>query len=306
MRYAIGIDMGGTFIKYALISSTGDFLHTGKVPTVAPDSSAFAQLIVAIEHANNFAKQNKLTVEGIGVGTPGVVVNGIVVGSAENISGWEGVNIKQEVEKHFWLPCVADNDANAMGLGEYAYGAGREAEFVIFLTVGTGIGSAFIFDGKLFSGYQNRGAEFGHTPLIANGEPCACGAQGCVEAYATTVALVRDYKALLAQKNVTPTAEVNGEYVVERYKAGEIAAQEAFSRHFFYLGRAVAGLVNVFSPQLIVIGGRIAESGEFYTERLLEVARQHALPISAKGLQIRPAQLGNKAGCMGAAYMVLG
>ncbi len=296
--------MGGTFIKYALISNQGEFLFTGKTPTAADGKTTLEQLEYAVEQAYSYAKQNGFKVEGVGIGSPGVIVDGVVVGGAENIPGWENVDICREVENRFSLPTVADNDANVMGLGEYAYGAGKGAEFVVFLTVGTGIGSAFIFNGKLFGGYQNRGAEFGHTPLIANGEMCACGAQGCVEAYATTVALIRDYKTLLAQKNIAVSQEVNGEYIVEKYKAGEDLAVEAFNRHCFYLGRAVAGLANVFSPQLIVIGGGIAECGSFYTEKILEVAKQHALPISIKDLKIQPAQLGNKAGCMGAAYLV--
>lgn len=304
MQYAIGIDMGGTFIKYALINSEGDFLHTGKVPTVVPGDSTLSQLVTAIGHALTYAQQNNLKVEGVGVGSPGVIVDGVIVGGAENIPGWEGINIEQEVKSQFNLPAKAENDANVMGLGEFAYGAGKDAEDVVFLTIGTGIGSAFILNGKLFSGFQNRGSEFGHTPLFADGEICACGATGCVETYASTAALVRDYQKQLKLKDIATSGDINGEYIISKYTEGEPLAKEIMGRHFYYLGRAIAGLVNVFSPQLIVIGGGIAECGAFYTERILEEVKKQALPISCKDLKIQSALLGNKAGSMGAAYLV--
>ncbi len=130
------------------------------------------------------AQQLGVTIEGIGIGTPGIVdeTNRIVLGGAENIKGWENLNLADRIEAETHLPVQMGNDANLMGLGETMYGAGQGAQNVVFLTVGTGIGGAVVIGGKLFNGFANRGTELGHVPLIANGEPCACGSIGCLGA----------------------------------------------------------------------------------------------------------------------------
>ena len=169
-----------------------------------------------------------------------------------------------------------------MGLGEAKYGAGRGCTHVVFLTVGTGIGGAVIIDGKLFNGYANRGTELGHVPLIANGERCACGAIGCLEHYASTSALV-----------------------VRLYHENFPMAVECMSEHFYYLGRGIAGFVNIFSPQRIVLGGGVTESGIFYLEKIREVVREHVIADCALNTEIVAASLGNKAGFIGAASLIL-
>lgn len=147
------------------------------------------------------AQQLGVTIEGIGIGTPGIVdeTNRIVLGGAENIKGWENLNLADRIEAETHLPVQMGNDANLMGLGETMYGAGQGARNVVFLTVGTGIGGAVVIDGKLFNGFANRGTELGHVPLIANGEPCACGSIGCLEHYASTSALVRRFNKRAAE-----------------------------------------------------------------------------------------------------------
>lgn len=134
-------------------------------------------MIKAINEVKAFATEQRYNIEGIGIGTPGIVdeTNRIVLGGAENIKGWEKLHLADIIEKATGLPTLLGNDANLMGLGETMYGAGQGATHVVFLTVGTGIGGAVVIDGKLFNGFANRGTELGHVPLIANGEACACG-----------------------------------------------------------------------------------------------------------------------------------
>ena len=207
MEYAIGIDLGGTSIKYALVDKAGNSFFEGKLPSFASVSAAkvMEQLIKAATLLKDEAAKQNWTVLGIGLGTPGIVdeTNRIVLGGAENIVGWENIDVASFMEKQMSLPVVVGNDANLMGLGETKYGAGRGCTHVVFLTVGTGIGGAVIIDGKLFNGYANRGTELGHVPLIANGERCACGAIGCLEHYASTAALTRRFSALAKEQNLS-------------------------------------------------------------------------------------------------------
>ena len=206
-EYAIGIDLGGTSVKYALIDNNGVFHFQGKLPSDADVSAeaVIGQLVKAVNEVKNFAEIKGYTIAGIGVGTPGIVdgTNRIVLGGAENIQGWENLKLADRMEKETGLPAQLGNDANLMGLGETMYGAGNGATHVVFLTVGTGIGGAVVIDGKLFNGYANRGTELGHVPLIANGEPCACGSIGCLEHYASTAALVRRFSKRIAEAGIS-------------------------------------------------------------------------------------------------------
>lgn len=308
MLHAIGIDLGGTSIKYALIDQKGNFLFSGKIPSHA-DISADAvvgQLVKAVKTTLDYAYENSCPVKGVGIGTPGIVdaTNRIVLGGAENIKGWEKLPLSEIMEEKTGLPTLISNDANLMGLGETHYGAGMGCTHVVFVTVGTGIGGAVVIDGKLFNGYQNRGTELGHVPLIADGEKCSCGAVGCLEHYASTSALVRDFKDHISNNDLAGK-EINGETIVELYKQGNPIAVECLNRHCSYLGKGIAGFINIFSPQRIVIGGGLSEAGDFYIDKIKEEAFKYAMADCAVNTTIMAAKLGNRAGSMGAAWLVL-
>ena len=308
-RASIAIDLGGTSIKYALINEEGHFLFEGKLPSCADVSAAavIEQLTKAINETREFAQTNHHLVGGIGIGTPGIVdaAGRTILGGAENIQGWENLALADHFESVTGLPTKLANDANLMGLGETIYGAGRGAEDVVFLTVGTGIGGAVIIGGKLFSGFGGRGTELGHVPLIANGEPCACGSIGCLEHYASTAALVRRFAMRCTEASRSfPNEEINGELIVRLYKAGDALATECLDEHCDYLGHGIAGFINIFSPQRVVIGGGLSEAGAFYIDKLRERAHRYAIADCAKNTEIRAAELGNKAGCVGAASLI--
>ena len=309
MEYAIGIDLGGTSIKYALVDKAGNSFFEGKLPSFASVSAAkvMEQLIKAATLLKDEAAKQDWNVLGIGLGTPGIVdeTNRIVLGGAENIIGWENIDVASLMEKQMSLPVVVGNDANLMGLGETKYGAGRGCTHVVFLTVGTGIGGAVIIDGKLFNGYANRGTELGHVPLIANGEHCACGAVGCLEYYASTSALTRRFSILAKEQNLSFDTEINGELIVRLYHEDFPLAVECMNEHLYYWGRGIAGCVNSFSPQRIVIGGGVAESGSFYLEKIRAVFKKHVIADCALNTKIVAAELGNKAGLIGAASLIL-
>lgn len=298
MEYAIGIDLGGTSIKYALVDKAGNSFFEGKLPSFASVSTAkvMEQLIKAATLLKDEAAKQNWIVLGIGLGTPGIVdeTNRIVLGGAENIVGWENIDVASFMEKQMNLLVVVGNDANLMGLGETKYGAGRGCTHVVFLTVGTGIGGAVIIDGKLFNGYANRGTELGHVPLIANGEGCACGAIGCLEHYASAAALTRRFSALAKEQNLSFDTEINGELIVRLYHENFPLAVECMNEHFYYLGRGIAGFVNIFSPQRIVIGGGVAESGSFYLEKIRAVVKKHVRADCTLNTKIVAAELAIK------------
>lgn len=308
-RFAIGIDLGGTSVKYALIDNEGVFHFEGRIPSMADVSAeaVIGQLLFAVEEVKKYAAAHQYELCGIGIGTPGIVdeTNRIVLGGAENIKGWENLPLADRIEEVAQLPVQLGNDANLMGLGETMYGAGKGARNVVFITVGTGIGGAVVIDGKLFNGFANRGTELGHVPLIADGEPCACGSVGCLEHYASTSALVRRFKQRAEERGITFSEEVNGELIVKLYKAGDALATECLDEHCRFLGDGIGGFINIFSPQLVVIGGGLSEAGDFYIRKVSEQAFRYAIADCAVNTRIIAACLGNKAGSLGAASLFL-
>jgi len=309
MKVAIGIDLGGTSIKYALISREGDFLCQGKLPSHADVSAetVITQLLQAVNELKAFAATQGLAIEGIGIGTPGIVdeTNRIVIGGAENIVGWENLLLADRIEAETGLFTQLANDANVMGLAETRYGAAQGSTHVVFLTVGTGIGGAVVIDGKLFNGFANRGTELGHVPLIANGEPCACGSVGCLETYASTSALVRRFSAKSKEAGVAFNEEIDGKLIVKLYHEDDELAVACLNEHCSYLGHGIAGFINIFSPQKVIIGGGLSEAGDFYIDKVRKEAFKYAMADTSVNTEIMAAQLGNNAGCLGAVSLVL-
>lgn len=304
-RYAIGIDLGGTTIKYALISSDGEFLFEGITDTPATQGAeaVLQALCRAADECVAAAATKRLSIEGIGMGSPGIISpdGQCVLGGAENIVGWEGIDVGARLTSHTGLRTLLGNDANLMALGEVLYGAAKGAEDVVFLTVGTGIGGGVLIGGKLQGGWQGRGMELGHVVLIADGERCACGAVGCLEHYASTSALVRRYAE---RKGITPE-QTNGRDIVRHYHEGEPEAVQSLEEHWEFLGQGIRSFINIFAPQKVVIGGGISEAGEFYFEGLRRHTKAHIMEVCGGHTEIVAAILGNCAGSLGAAGLIL-
>lgn len=302
--YAIGIDLGGTSVKYALVASDGGVLFSGKLPTLADEGAeaVLGQILAGAKSCLEFAAENGLQPVGIGVGSPGVVSadERMVLGGAENIPGWERIPISDRLEQATGLPVRVNNDANLMALGETLYGAAKGATDVVFLTVGTGIGGGVLIDGRLYGGYRNRGTEFGHMTVKCDGEPCACGSGGCLEHYASTAALVRRFQARCAEEKRACT-RCDGEMIVALYHAGDALAREVMEEHWDYLSTGIISIIHIFSPQTVVIGGGISEAGEFYLDELRKRVFARAMAVCSEETRIVGATLGNRAGCLGAA-----
>ena len=301
-EYAIGIDLGGTAIKYAVVNRSGAIPFEGTMPTPATEGAdaVIAALAKAINICKDWAADNGLHIPGAGIGTPGIVTpeGRRVIGAAENIAGWENVALADRLEQLCGIKVVASTDANAMGVGEWTFGAARGVRDAIFITVGTGIGSAALIDGHIWRGHDGRGMEVGHITVKCDGEGCACGGRGCLEHYASTAALGRRFAALTGK-------EADGREIVRLYHSGDPVAAKAMSEHWMYLGHGIASVINIFAPELVVVGGGISEAGPFYFERLRRVVGAQAMAECAANTRIVPAELGNSAGCLGAAALIL-
>ncbi len=302
MRYAVGIDLGGTFVKFALVSEKGEIVYNEKLPVGAGASreDILNTLHQAIEKTVGYARGRHLQVSGIGIGSPGVCDSGVVLGGADNLNGWINVDLGGIFSKAFHLPVLVDNDANVMGLGEALFGAARNCSDVIFITVGTGIGGAVIANGQLYGGYRNRGGELGHITIQHDGVDCNCGGRGCLEAYASTSALIRQY----AERTGLDERNIDGHYIVRKFNEREKEAVACMQEHTDYLGHGIASFVNVFAPQKVVIGGGISEAGQFYIDMIKTATFRYAMPDCAVHTNVVAAVLGNNAGCLGAASLV--
>jgi glucokinase len=302
MSYAIGIDLGGTFIKYGLVDRAGKILCESIRPTYPPDgrSGVFDNIIDIINELDAYAADRGFRPEGIGIGAPGIVDEGIVTACEANMPELEGMALGSRIQQLLGMPVSVDNDANLMALAEWKLGAARGATDAIFLTIGTGIGGAMVVNDRLYAGYHNRGAELGHLVVAIDGAPCSCGGRGCLETHASIKALIEDYRK---ETGEPPGSSLTGSIIFSRYLGNQPAAVATMNRHFDYLAAAIAGLINVFGPQKLVIGGGISEAGDAYIDPIRRRAMDRAMKETSCYTVIEAAQLGNKAGFLGAGIL---
>jgi len=302
MSNAVAIDIGGTMLKYALVNPGGEILFESSRKTESDPTirRGMENIRKSLSEVLAFARRENLPVSGIGAGAPGIIDNGLVIACGGNVPELEGMPLGKLLEESFALPVVVENDASLMGLAELHYGAAKGLTDIIFLTIGTGVGGAMVLNGKLYGGYQNRGGEFGHIHVASDGRRCTCGAIVCVEAMASVNALIEEYTSAGAAKDTI----VDGKLIVSRYLEGEKEAVQVMKNHFEYLGRAIAGLINIFSPQKIVIGGGITGAGSFYVEEIEKSSLGKAMKETSAHTRVVAAELGNRAGFLGAAALL--
>jgi glucokinase len=303
MKYAVGIDLGGTFVKAALVSENGKFVFKSKLPIgfSAKKQTILNTIKQIIKETINKANEAQLDVEGIGIGTPGIIYEGIVLGGSENLDGWENLDLATYFSEAFNLPVKVDNDANLMGLGEFYFGAAKGCTDVVFLTIGTGIGGAVIINGALFGGYKNRGTELGHIVVEHSGPDCNCGGKGCLELYSSTTALIKQY----SKRSGINIDDLSGHYIVKKYHENEPNAVFCLQEHTKYLGHGIASFINTFAPQKVVIGGGISDAGQFYIDLIRKMAFKYMMPDCGNHTDVVGATLGNDAGSLGAATLIL-
>ncbi len=318
MAKRIGIDVGGTNVKIALVDDNGKIIYSNSVPTYA--KMGYEYTVNNIKQAiRDLMKETNTTptdIEGIGFDFPGQVdCKTGVVKLAPNIPGWVNVPIAQMIEDEFHIPTRIDNDVRCAALGELKFGAGRGCENFICITVGTGIGSGIVINGKVVRGATNAAGELGHIKLQMNGGPiCGCGDTGCLEAFASgpaIVAMAQDYikggkSTKFREMAAAEGGEITPYMVAKAAEEGDPVAKRIFEIVGEYIGIGLTSVINLLNPERVIIGGGVAESGELLLAPIRKTIKERAMVVAGNAVEIVPAQLGNSAGVIGASMLIEG
>jgi len=311
----IGVDLGGTNIRVAGVSLRGEVFHRRKASTEREcgKDAVIENLIRMVRRALEREKKDGRKPIALGVGVPGVILvrRGIIV-SSPNLPDWLNVPLKKIIGKEFALPVVVENDANAAAFGEQWVGAGKGANSLICLTLGTGVGGGIILDGKVWHGEDGMAAEVGHTTVNPDGPQCQCGNTGCLEVYASATGIVREARRRLKredsllQKNFPGREDrFRAEDVFRAAKRGDRVSLKVIGQMGRYLGIGIANLVNLFNPDMVVLSGGVTAAWNDFIEITREEIRTRAFVIPRERATIRKAKLGDNAGLIGAAGVAL-
>ncbi|MBI4706536.1 MAG: ROK family protein [Candidatus Omnitrophica bacterium] len=299
-KYIISIDLGGTNLRIALVDK--DLQIKDRFVLCTPVFTTKQSLISAVVSSiNKIISTNHLTksdVLGIGLGLPGPIdyKNGIVH-FFPNIPGWKNVLLKDNLETKLGIKVFVDNDAKVMTLAESRIGAARGAKHVVCVTLGTGVGGGLILDGKLFRASTNATGELGHIPINETGPKCNCGGIACLEAYIGNKRILQQAEKIFKKK-------ITLEQLSALARKGNLNAIKIWKDVGRILGVALSGVVNLLSPDCIVIGGGVANAGKVLFDQVRETILERAMSVQAKHVKIYKAALGKDAGLIGAAILV--
>jgi glucokinase len=315
-RPVLAVDLGGTKIVAALISGAGEILSREYSPTLA-EEGVDAVIRRILTTATALVKNVDLpysSLSGIAIAAAGAIdsVKGIVTDSP-NLPGWHNIPLKDEIEKATGVRTFVINDATAAALGEHRFGAGRGVSNLIYLTVSTGIGGGIIIDGKLYSGVSGSAGEMGHMTIDLNGPRCNCGNVGCLEVLASGKAVAREAQRIIAQGAKTAIldlAEGDPQYVTAQTVAtaahkGDAVALSIINKAATYLGVGLVNLVNIFNPEMIIVGGGMGKMGELLLKPARKVVSERAFPFPASVVRIVSSELGDNSGVFGAVAFVV-
>jgi len=301
MAFFIGLDLGGTNLKYALGDEDGKLIVKKKKPSRAKEKSDLI-LDNLVESVNELKSQQKTEIKAVGIGSPGCIdfEHGQIIGVAANLPEWSNAPIKNKLEEKINIPVFVDNDANLMALAEARLGAAKNYKNVVCLTIGTGIGGAIIVDGNLYRGATYSAAEIGHMSIEFNGRKCRCGNRGCLELYTAAPAMVERYVHKLKKNGLFyESQEISTKSIFEKARVHEDLAIETINEVCDYLGAGIANILNLVNPEIVVIGGGVANAGEVFIKRIASATKERALNANARKVKIVKAELGNDAGVIG-------
>ncbi|MBQ9306939.1 MAG: ROK family protein [Clostridia bacterium] len=311
--YRIGLDIGGTGIQIGLVDEKGHILERGEIVTntSAPFSEQVHAMASCVQDLIDRSGYSLLDIASIGAGVPGVAdqKTGEVI-FCTNL-GWTHVPFREEFRKYFDKPVFVDNDATVAGLAESVAGVSAGSSSSVFITIGTGIGSGIIINGRIWSGAHGVGSELGHAILELDGEPCTCGNHGCVERYCSATAIIRMARELLArhpESSMMDACEgdlkkINARIVIDAAREGDPVAIKVFRRFVKALGQTIANVVNILDPEMIVLGGGVAKAGSFLLDAVRAEVPNYILYKDLPFARIELARLGADAGIIGAAML---
>ncbi len=306
-----GIDLGGTTIKGALVNTDGRIIRSKSIPTGAerPHREVvldMARLVLDLAEEEGISIQE---IARVGIGSPGTCdpENGILI-FANNFADFRNVPMADIMHELLpkELPIRVDNDANVAALGESLFGAGRGSKNVVMVTVGTGLGGGIIIDGKIYSGFGHGGAEIGHTVIVADGLPCTCGRKGCWETYSSATGMIRmAHEACRRHPESVMNEhgdELNALDISLAQLAGDEAALETMEEYAHFMGVGLVNMINIFQPEYLIIGGGPSADGDRFLDPLQREIRK-GLYGGVEVTKVVIAELGNKAGVIGAAFL---
>jgi len=311
-RY-IGIDLGGTNIKAAMVETkTGEITAVRLTPTHSREGhdAVLQQIAGLVDEIIAYCKLSKSDIGGVGVGIPGSIdmARGSTIFLTNMPGHWRNVPVRDQLAQKTSLPVAIINDARAMTLAEWKFGAGQGVDTACF-TLGTGIGGGLIINGKLHLGINGTAGELGHISVDINGPSCGCGSRGCIEAFASGPAIAAMGMKAVVQGRATSIADladgdlnkITPELVCEAALAGDAVALEIYDFAGTIIGAGVANVVTAVNPRRIVIGGGVGAAGELILEPIRRSMQQRLFLADAHQIEVVPAQLGNNAGLIGAA-----
>jgi glucokinase len=307
-KYYVGIDLGGTNIKGGVVDGAGKVIHFDSIETEGEKGrdhvlDRIALLALKVRDA---AKLPRDAIAAVGIGSPGPLnIKKGMIYSAPNLPGWENLPLADEIRRRCGYPTFIENDANAASLAEATTGAGKGMPCMLMLTLGTGIGGGIVLNGRVWHGADDIAAELGHLSIAYDGVRCNCGSIGCVEAYASAPAVVRRAKeamdaggkTALARKRATLTCED----VFKAAAKGDELAQGVVADTAKFLAVAIASLINIFNPDMVVLFGGMTNAGDQLFVPVRDEVNRRCFEIGAKRCKIVPSMLGQHAGVIGSA-----
>ncbi len=311
---AVGIDMGASHLSIVLTDFGAQVIDEIEVPFKVSDGPE-----LCISQANNLMedllKKNQLTIKNInalGIGVPGPIASDAgMVFAPPIMPGWDGYPIQASLEEKWDLPVSLNNDAELGALGEWAYGVGRGENYLAYIKVGTGVGSGLLLNGQIYRGATGSAGEIGHLTIEENGPLCDCGNSGCLEALAGGKAIARQGQEAIRTGKRTllsslgPVESITARDVASAARRGDLVSQQIIANAGRYLGIAIAGLVNLFNPQTVIVGGGVAQIGDLLLQPIRDTVSQRSLRASARTVKINTAVLRRHSSGMGAIVQAL-
>ena len=309
--FYIGIDLGGTTIKFGLINNDGLVKEKWHIKTNSDNlgEQILPDIINSIEK-HLLKNKNRDSIKAIGMGSPGSInsIKGTVSG-AFNLNWTTEQPLKERIESAFKIPFFVDNDANVAALGERWMGAGEKSNDVVFVTLGTGIGGGIIANGHLIHGIAGSGGEIGHLIVEPNGYLCTCGNRGCLETIASASGIARiadeishkDHNGKLAK--AAQKEAIDAKVVFDLAKANDSSALKVVDQITYYLALGLSQIADMLNPKYIIIGGGISQSGTFLIDHINKYFPNFVFPNVRETTSLKLAKLGNSAGILGASYL---
>ncbi len=315
--HVVGIDIGGTKLAAVVADKDGNILQKVRKPTESEKGPQHTvQLLLGmVDEVLGLGELNRKDISGIGVscGGPLDTKTGIIY-SPPNLPGWDALPLKDMIESEFHIPTIIENDANASALAEARFGGGRGYDYVLYMTMSTGIGGGIVADGKIYHGANDSAGEVGHQILLPDGPLCGCGQYGCLEALCSGPSIARRAQEAIGDQphtRILALAEghlnrVRSEHVLQAAREGDALAMALVEETAYYMGWGIANLVNILNPQIVLLGTIAVAAGDLLLDPIRRTVAEMAMQRPLEVVKIMPAELGDSIGDLAAISLVIG